>query len=67
MAVSIQDMYRCDQCKSASNEYGHICKHGALFPVLLIMDNQMECPKYEFDPDKVKLQIKKGENNETEK
>lgn len=67
VVYSIKDIYRCDHCKSSSDEYGRMCKHGALFPVILVMDNRRVCPNYEFDPDKVKLQIKKGENNETER
>lgn len=62
---SVQDLYRCDQCKSASDEYGRMCKHGALFPLLLVMGNQRTCPNYEFDPEKVRLQLQNRERYET--
>lgn len=40
MSVScVQDIYKCDTCKSASDEFGRECKHGLLFPLLLLMDN----------------------------
>ena len=57
----IQDIYRCDTCKSASDEYGRGCKHGDLFPLLLVMGNFQKCDNYEFDPEKVKLQIQERE------
>ena len=64
---NVQDMYRCDQCKSASDEYGRMCKHGALFPLLLAMSDQKNCPNYKLDTDKVKLKLQEGEKHETER
>ena len=50
MGVScVQDIYRCDTCKSASDEYGRGCKHGLLFPLFLVMKNILKCENYEFD------------------
>ena len=48
----VQDIYRCDTCKSASDEYGRGCKHGVLFPLLLVMANSRKCENYEFDPER---------------
>lgn len=56
--VTVQDIYRCDSCKAASDEFGRGCKHGMLFPLMLIMGNFTECMNYEFDAEKVKLQLK---------
>ena len=50
----IQGYYGCDRCRSAENHHGHNCKHGMLFPLLLIMANAKECPNYEFDREKIK-------------
>lgn len=52
-----QDIYRCNTCKSASDEYGRGCKHGMLFPLLLVMGNFDKCMNYEFDVEKVKLHL----------
>lgn len=62
----VQDIYRCDTCKSASDEYGRNCKHGMLFPLLLVMSEQTKCMNYEFDPEKVKLQLKRKEERKNE-
>mgnify|MGYP000189337997 CR=1 FL=1 len=59
--VTVQDIYRCDSCKAASDELGRGCKHGMLFPLMLIMGNFTECMNYEFDAEKVKLQLKRKE------
>lgn len=59
--VKVQDIYRCDSCKAASDELGRGCKHGMLFPLMLIMGNFTECMNYEFDAEKVKLQLKRKE------
>jgi hypothetical protein len=50
-----------DSCKAASDELGRGCKHGMLFPLMLIMGNFTECMNYEFDAEKVKLQLKRKE------
>lgn len=55
----IQDIYRCDTCKSASDEYGRGCKHGILFPLLLLMRNCNQCPNYELDVEKIEIHLKK--------
>lgn len=57
-----QDIYRCDTCKSASDEYGRNCKHGDLFPLLLIMGNFRHCENYEFDPQKAELHLQRNDN-----
>lgn len=62
----VQDIYRCDTCISASDEYGRNCKHGMLFPLLLVMSEQTKCMNYEFDPEKVKLQLKRKEERKNE-
>lgn len=59
--VTVQDIYRCDSCKAASDEFGRGCKHGMLFPLILIMGNFKKCMNYEFDAEKVKLQLKRKE------
>ena len=58
-ALTINEYYGCSTCKSASTIYGQGCKHGLLFPVVLIMSNRRNCPNYEFDKHKVEQQIKK--------
>lgn len=57
----VQDIYRCDQCKSAADSYGRGCAHGMLSPVLLVMANQTKCPNYQFDPQKVEEQLQRRE------
>lgn len=44
-AVNINIMYRCDDCTYA-DEYGSSCRHGLLFPVLLLMANKRSCPNF---------------------
>lgn len=46
--VTVQDIYRCDSCKAASDEFGRGCKHGMLFPLMLIMGNFTECMNYDI-------------------
>lgn len=58
--VTVQDIYRCDSCKAASDEFGRGCKHGMLFPLMLIMGNFTECMNYEFDAEKVNTTKTKG-------
>lgn len=36
----------CEDCTFA-DAYGRDCKHGALFPVLLLMANKKECPNFQ--------------------
>ena len=55
----IQDIYKCDTCKSALDEHGRSCRHGMLFPLLLLMGNFKKCMNYEFDAEKVKLQLQR--------
>lgn len=62
----VQDIYKCDTCKSASDEHGRNCRHGMLFPLLLLMGNCKKCMNYEFDAEKVKLQLQGKENERTE-
>lgn len=64
--VCIQDIYRCDACKSASDEYGRNCKHGMLFPLLLAMTNSRQCENYEFDLQKAELHLQRKENLKVE-
>ena len=59
----VQDMYRCDRCKSAADIYGRRCAHGEMFPLLLVMGNQLDCPNYEFDPQKIEDREKRKEKN----
>jgi len=63
----VQDIYRCDTCKSALDEYGRGCKHGLLFPLALLITEQTKCVNYEFDPQKVELQLQRKDNLETER
>lgn len=61
----VQDIYRCDTCKSA-DEYGRNCKNGMLFPLLLVMTNSRQCENYEFDAEKVELHLKRKDNLKVE-
>ena len=54
---NIQDKYQCYQCKCAADIYGRDCKHGMLFPLLLLIGCKGNCPNYELDTEKVKQQI----------
>lgn len=42
----IHIMFRCDDCRYA-DEYGRSCRHGLLFPVLLLMAGKEKCPNFE--------------------
>nr|DAO23007.1 MAG TPA: hypothetical protein [Caudoviricetes sp.] len=57
----IQDIYKCDSCKYSSDGFGRGCKHGMLFPLLLLMTNSSKCENYEFDVEKVKLHLQRKE------
>lgn len=46
-AFNINTYYGCETCE-AVDEYGNGCKHGLLFPVLLVIANKRECPNYIF-------------------
>lgn len=46
-AFNINTYYGCETCEAA-DEYGNGCKHGLLFPVLLVIANKRECPNYRF-------------------
>ena len=59
----IQDIYKCDTCKSALDEHGRNCRHGILFPLLLLMGNFKKCMNYEFDAEKVKPNCKEKKMN----
>lgn len=55
--ICIQDLLGCYKCKSAADIYGRGCKHGLMFPIVLIMAGKDKCPNFEFDLDKVKEQL----------
>ena len=59
----IQDIYKCDTCKSALDEHGRNCRHGILFPLLLLMGNFKKCMNY--DAEKMELQLLRKENERT--
>lgn len=59
----VQDIYRCNTCKSA-DEYGRNCKHGMLFPLLLVITNSHQCENYEFDAEKAEFHLKRKEIHE---
>lgn len=46
-AFNINEYYGCRTCEAA-DKYGNGCKYDLLFPVLLIMGNQRQCPNYKF-------------------
>ena len=46
-AFNINTYYGFETCEAA-DEYGNGCKHGLLFPVLLVIANKRECPNYRF-------------------
>lgn len=57
-ALNLQLYYRCEQCKSAADIHGRNCKHGLLFPVMLMMAGKKECPNYKLDAEKIKETMK---------
>lgn len=63
----VQDIYKCDTCRSASDEYGRDCKYGMLFPLALLMAEQNKCMNYEFDSEKVKFQLQRKDNSKVER
>lgn len=58
----VQDIYRCDTCMAAKDEFGRGCKYGDLFPLLLLMTGSSKCENYRFDPDKAKLHLQRKES-----
>lgn len=60
-SVNIQQNFRCTDCKSAADIYGRCCKHGDMFPLLLLISGKETCPNFELDTDKVKQQLKEME------
>lgn len=46
-ALNINAYYGCASCEAAY-KYGNGCKHGLMFPVLLMMANVNQCPNYRF-------------------
>lgn len=43
----VNEYYGCFSCEAA-DEHGNGCRHGLLFPVLLVMGNKRSCPNYKF-------------------
>lgn len=58
----IQDIYRCDTCKAAKDEFGRGCRYGDLFPLLLLMTGSSKCGNHEFDAEKAELHLQRKEN-----
>lgn len=52
-ALILQLFYQCERCKAAADIHGRGCRHGLLFPVLLMMAGKTKCPNYEYDADKL--------------
>ena len=51
----------CEDCTFA-DAHGRDCKHGALFPVLLLMANKRECPNFQRKTaEQIKEQLRKME------
>lgn len=46
-ALNINTYYNCETCEAA-DKYGRGCRHGLLFPLLLIMTKANDCPNYKF-------------------
>ena len=46
-ALNINTRYNCETCEAA-DKYGRGCRHGLLFPLLLIMTKASDCPNYKF-------------------
>lgn len=46
-ALNINTRYNCETCEAA-DKYGRECRHGLLFPLLLIMTKANDCPNYKF-------------------
>ena len=44
-AMNINLYIGCEDCTFA-DAHGRDCKHGALFPVLLLMANKSKCPNF---------------------
>lgn len=61
----VQDIYRCDTCKAAKDEFGRGCRYGDLFPLLLLMSGNSNCENYEFDTEKAKLHLQRKGNAKT--
>lgn len=59
--MNIQQHFRCTDCKSAADIYGRCCKHGDMFPLLLLISGKKTCPNFELDTDKVKQQLEEME------
>ena len=62
----IQNRVDCYTCKAALDEHGRNFRHGMLVPLLLLMGNFKKCMNYEFDTEKVELQLLRKENERTE-
>lgn len=45
--LNINTYYNCETC-DAADKHGNDCKHGLLFPVLLIMAGKTKYPNYKF-------------------
>ena len=63
----VQDIYRCDTCKSALTNTVEDANTVFLFPLAILMTEQTKCVNYEFDPQKVELQLQRKDNLETER
>ena len=64
-ARDVNIMFRCEDCTFA-DEYGRGCKHGLLFPVLLLMAGHDRCPNYKDktrEQIEVQLRLKEYERN----
>lgn len=55
-------MYRCDTCVCAADIYGRCCRHGLLYPVMLLTAGRKECPYYEPDAGKIRETMAGGQH-----
>lgn len=46
-ALNINTHYNCETCEAA-DKYGRECRHGLMFPLLLIVTKANDCPNYKF-------------------
>lgn len=58
MASNVNILFGCEDCRYA-DRYGRDCKHGMLFPILLLMSKAQDCPNFERKTtEQIKEQLK---------
>lgn len=58
MACDVNILFGCEDCAHA-DKFGRDCKHGMMFPILLLMTNTQDCPNFKSKTtEQIKEQIK---------